>query len=336
MGQRQPLLLPLLRNIARYRSVAVFKSTFIDMLTSFDGRMRTSYNIAGTETFRWSSSEDAFGSGGNLQNVPKGDKDAEAEVFPLPNVRKLFLPDPGYTIAEWDLDRADVQVVAWEANDELLKQMLREGVNLHMENAKDLFGSYPTSDSDPRYKQAKIGVHASNYGVHAPTLARELGITINEAERFIKRWFSVHPSIADWHERVQDSLYTSRSVQNKFGYRRYYFERVEGLLPEALAWIPQSTVALIIDMGIVNIYENLPEVQNLLQVHDSVVNQFPTIDTARHCSEIQEQMLITVPYEDPLVVPVGVKLSEISWGDGKDYELVPLKNVSMTPSGSPQ
>jgi DNA polymerase I-like protein with 3'-5' exonuclease and polymerase domains len=53
------------------RSVDVFASTFIRAPLDTDGRMRCSFNIAGTETFRWSSSENAFGSGTNLQNIPK-------------------------------------------------------------------------------------------------------------------------------------------------------------------------------------------------------------------------------------------------------------------------
>ena len=34
-----------------------------------DGRIRTSYNIAGTSTGRFSSSVTEFGTGGNLQNI---------------------------------------------------------------------------------------------------------------------------------------------------------------------------------------------------------------------------------------------------------------------------
>jgi DNA polymerase I-like protein with 3'-5' exonuclease and polymerase domains len=53
------------------RSVDVFASTFIRAPLDSDGRMRCSFNIAGTETFRWSSSQNVFGSGTNLQNIPK-------------------------------------------------------------------------------------------------------------------------------------------------------------------------------------------------------------------------------------------------------------------------
>jgi uracil-DNA glycosylase len=71
---KEPLLRPLIELIAEKRSLGVFLSTFCMMPLDTDGRMRTSYNIAGTETFRFNSSENAFGSGGNLQNIPKGEE----------------------------------------------------------------------------------------------------------------------------------------------------------------------------------------------------------------------------------------------------------------------
>lgn len=54
------------------RSINVFASTFVNARVDPDGRMRTSFNPAGTETFRWSSSTNAFGTGCNFQNLPKG------------------------------------------------------------------------------------------------------------------------------------------------------------------------------------------------------------------------------------------------------------------------
>ncbi|HKZ40911.1 MAG TPA: DNA polymerase, partial [Candidatus Hodarchaeales archaeon] len=69
---RQPLLIPLIRKMQEYRSLGVFYNTFISAELEHDNRIRCSYNIGGTETFRFSSSEDAFGYGTNLQNVPRG------------------------------------------------------------------------------------------------------------------------------------------------------------------------------------------------------------------------------------------------------------------------
>lgn len=56
------------------RSISVFFNTFISAELEADGRLKCSYNTAGTETFRWSSSENAFWRGTNLQNIPKGEE----------------------------------------------------------------------------------------------------------------------------------------------------------------------------------------------------------------------------------------------------------------------
>jgi DNA polymerase-1 len=74
LAEKNPLLHPLVSLISEKRSLGVFLSTFCLMPLDSDGRMRTSYNIAGTETFRFNSGENAFGNGGNLQNIPKGEE----------------------------------------------------------------------------------------------------------------------------------------------------------------------------------------------------------------------------------------------------------------------
>lgn len=237
-----------------------------------------------------------------------------SQTAPLPNIRKLFIPDPGYMICDCDLAQADAQVVAWEAEDDKLKEIFRDpNLDLHDENAKDVFGN-----TSKRNRQlAKGGVHLTNYGGKAPTCAKALGITIHEAERFQRQWFAAHPGILRWHKRVELQLATERRVTNKFGNHRYYFDRIETLLPEALAWVPQSTVALVIDRGLVRLDKQISEVQLLMQVHDSVVMQFPTSCYPAILPKIKEALSVVVPYDDPLIIPTGAEVSTISWGDVK-------------------
>jgi len=75
MAEREVLLRPLVKVINELRTLGVFLSTFIQMPLDPDKRMRCSYNVGGTETFRFSSSENAFGNGGNLQNIPRNHED---------------------------------------------------------------------------------------------------------------------------------------------------------------------------------------------------------------------------------------------------------------------
>jgi DNA polymerase-1 len=325
---KEPLTRPLIRAIQEYRSLGVFLSTFVLAPLDVDSRMRCSYNICGTETYRFNSSANAFDSGTNLQNVPKG---GEEDGLTLPNVRKLFVPDPGFTFFDMDLDRADLQVVVWEADDAELKAALRMGVDMHLFNAytlsqrqlpplEELVESHPKYlDHRIPYKKerqlAKAFIHGTNYGGGARTMAVAAGVTVHQADRFQKIYFGRYPGLKDWHTNTEAQLRTHRFVSNKFGYRRYYFDRIDGLLPEALAWIPQSTVANYIDRVWLNIHKNLPEVQVLLQVHDSLCGQFPTHRAAECIAAMKaEAAKVIVPYDDPLVIPVGIKVSDRSWG----------------------
>lgn len=307
---KEPLVAPLIERIEEWRSCAVFLRTFVGAGLENGDRLSCLFDPTGTETFRFASKKNAFRRGTNLQNVPTGEEEDE-DNFTLPRIRKMFIPDSGMEIADWDLEKADAQVVAWEAEDQALKDVFRSGENLHKINAMDIFGQV----NERTYKLAKMGVHLTNYGGNARTLAASLGITIKEAEYFQRRWFGAHPQIQDWHDRIQESLMTTRSVRNKFGYRRFYFDRIDGLLKEALAWIPQSTVACVINRGLKNIYDNLPEVQLLIQVHDSLVMQYPVEKRDILIPKIKEQLLITVPYDDPLIIGVNAKVSTKSWGD---------------------
>ena len=241
-----------------------------------------------------------------------------AQTMPLPNVRKLFLPDPGYIIADCDLEQADAQVVAWEANDDELKAIFRDPTaDLHDENAKTIFGTLTKRNR----QLAKTGVHAVNYGAKPRTLAAALGVSMREAEHFTNRWFAAHPGIVDWHRRVDADLAFTRQVKNRFGNVRYYFDRIEHLLPQALAWVPQSTVALVINRALVEVDARLRgRVELLMQVHDSLVMQIPKEHFPSVLPELKRCMEVTIPYDDPLIIPVGLDVSETSWGEVEKYD----------------
>lgn len=254
------------------------------------------------------------------------------DKYKLPNIRKLFIPDPSYTIFDSDLDRADLQVVVWEAGEEELKVALRLGVDMHLLNAYTLAnGAIPPLEElvegHSRYdthrgakkkerQLAKSFIHGTNYGGGPRTMAIAAGITVHMADRFQKIYFGKYPGIKAWHTRTEEQLRRNRFVTNQFGYRRYYFDRIDGLLPEALAWVPQSSVAIYINKVWHRIHHNLPDVQILLQVHDSLVGQFPTHLKSPMVEALKrEAREIAIPYPEPLVIPLGVKTSEISWGD---------------------
>lgn len=88
---------PIISTILEIRNLGK-KLSVLETEIDPDGRMRTSYNIAGTETGRWSSSSNAFGTGTNLQNIT-------AEL------RRIFIADPGHKLCGIDLEQAESREV---------------------------------------------------------------------------------------------------------------------------------------------------------------------------------------------------------------------------------
>lgn len=242
----------------------------------------------------------------------------------LPNVRKLFVPDSGMVLFDADLAGADAQVVAWEAEDEDLKAAFRAGLDVHSHNAEAMWGTAFTSlpgnkDDGPKSrkrKECKQGVHLTNYGGTARTAAMVLGWTVHEADQFQKRWFSIHPGIKkNFQNKIESSIRSTRTVTNRFGYRRVYFDRIEDCYTEALAWVPQSTVAETSFRGALKLEDQMGDiVEMLLQVHDSIVFQIPKCH-AHRVKEIKEGLSITIPYPDPLTIQWGIAMSDKSWGE---------------------
>lgn len=350
LAQREPIIAPIIERLETRRSIGVFQKTFGESHEEPDGRMRCDYAVTGTDTYRFASRKNIYGRGGNLQNIPSG---KEKSLFHFPNMRRFFEPDVGCELAEYDLSGADAAVVAWEAEDKELKDAFRAGKKVHLVNVRMLFGHETKDMTDEEikagsgvpgsfYDSVKKGGHATNYGAEAQTLSHRLKWTISKSEEFQERWFTAHPGIRRWHERTDRwiaglqcwkcmsmtegrticpscSSPTGRTISNKFGYRIVYFDRINDLKKKALAWLPQSSVAINVNKGALALKDDertCSKVQLLLQVHDSLIIQYPIKYSNSIQSDIKEVLhTVTLPYPDPLIIQWNAKVSRSNWGD---------------------
>lgn len=93
------LAMPIVAVILEYRDRAK-RLEVLETQIDPDGRYRTSFNIAGTETGRFSSSKSQTGTGGNAQNIS-------------PKQRKMFEADQGFRLFGIDLEQAESREVGW-------------------------------------------------------------------------------------------------------------------------------------------------------------------------------------------------------------------------------
>lgn len=308
--------------IMEYRSLNSVRTNFLRAVKDPDDMLRSSFMATGTETFRPTSSKNNFGRGCNLLNISKGDDDTDDDEDVIaPAYRTVIVPPPGYGMFDCDLEKADVWAVAAESQDAYLFDKLRSG-NLHKENAKDLFGLRSVAEvTDHQYARAKKFVHLTNYGGKSRTCAIGCGMTVHESDMAQRKWFATHPGILKWHERYAELLKNGRTITNAFGYRCVYFDRVDGLLPEALAWTPQSTVAIVASLVHMNIDNMAKErgidIQVWLQMYDSVMGIYKLEQEEEAVALLWEATQVAVPYPEPMIIPMGLNRSTVSWGDCK-------------------
>lgn len=250
-----------------------------------DGRMRTQFNIAGTVTGRFASSATDFGTGTNLQNVTE-------------SLRSVFVADPGMMFCNIDLEQGDsrnVGALCWNlfANEDesFAGSYLNacESGDLHTYVSKIAFphlawGTAPDREIaeqmahkhyDYRFMSKKIG-HGSNYLAQPHTVAKHARIPLQIAKDFQALYFKGFPCIPAWHQSVFYNLENLGYLISPFGRRRFFFGRPKdgATQREAVAHVPQSMTGDEINRGILNLWR-ANKVQLLVQVHDSILFQFP-------------------------------------------------------------
>ena len=288
-----------------------------------DGRMRTSYNVAGTETGRFSSSTNAFGTGTNLQNITA-------------SLRKMFIADPGYKICGIDLEQAESREVGWLSgiicNDWSYLDACYSG-DLHTLVAQTAWPSLGWGSDPKRNRQIadtpfyrnltyrdmakKLG-HGSNYRGLPPTMARHAKIPTATAEQFQRAYFERFAGIPKWHRWVAQQLQTTHSITTPLGRQRTFFGRAndDTTLREAIAFSPQSATADRLNLVLWRVWYHMPEVQLIAQVHDALYFQYR--ESADEVEIIQKALsLFDIAFEHSghkLVVPGEAKVGW-NWGN---------------------
>lgn len=285
---------PIIRHLLALRDLGK-KVSFLSTAIDPDGRLRTSFNIAGTTTGRLASSYSDFGTGTNLQNVEN-------------RLRSVFVADPGFKFGNIDLEQGDsrgVGAIHWNLFRDARYLDACESGDLHTTVARGAFRRLPwTGDlridrsiaSDTKfyrelsYRDAskRLG-HGSNYIGQPEQMSKATHIPLADVKTFQRDYLPAFFPLTDkppswakrdepyllWWKWIEEQIRDTRKLTSLLGRQRYFFghwkdpETIRG----AVAYEPQSITADTIDRGLLALWrEN--RVQVLLQVHDSILFQF--------------------------------------------------------------
>jgi DNA polymerase-1 len=296
--------------------------SFLKTEVDSDGRMRTSYNIAGTETGRFSSSLSEFGTGTNLQNVED-------------LLRSIFIADEGMKLAYFDAKQGESRCVgAIEWNQFRDGQYLEacEGGDLHTSVAKICWPELPwTGDlavdtklaeqpyyrhHSRRYMAKRLG-HGTNYGGKVRTMSEQTKIPIDAVEDFQAAYEKAFPTHQKWREAVDRQLKTYGYLVSLTGRRRHFFGRRDAgeTLREAIAFDPQGSLADIVNKGMLQVWKQ-NNCQLLLQNHDAIVIQFEQEREDEIIPLVIKQLEVPIQlkYGRTFTIPYGAKTGW-NWGE---------------------
>jgi len=301
------------RLILQYRALVKLKSTYTDALAALiredTGRIHTSYNQTVASTGRLSSSDP------NLQNIPIRTPEGL-------KIRGAFISADGHEFLSADYSQIELRVLAHLSGDEELIRAFEQGADIHARTAARVFGCDEARVTPEMRRFAKTINFGLLYGMGAFRLARDLGISQTEAQRFISDYFAAFPKVRGYLNGVVEEARRNGFVSTITGRRR----RIEGLDDRnhnlraaaermALNTPIQGSAADIIKAAMVRLRERLRglDARMVLQVHDELVLEVREGAAEQVGRLVREVMESAWPLRVPLKVDLkhGRRWSEL-------------------------
>jgi len=288
---------------------------------SDSGRYRSSFNVGAAWTGRWSSSKNAFGEGGNLQNI-------------APRWRHLFIADPGMEMFYFDLEQAESNTVAHLAGDPAYIEAHQLG-DVHTYVCRMIFPFLPWTgdlkldkkiaktnppwdqapDHDWRFQSKRVQ-HGSNYGLTPQGISMIAHIPLKEARAMQREYFLKFPYIPAWHDKVREQIRNQEALVTPLGTKVHLFGRPwdDHTWRQGLAVVPQRTVVDIVGIGLWQAWRNEPRYDFQAQVHDALVGQIPLGTRDELGPKLLKYMQVPVPINGR-VMTIGVEgMFGQNWG----------------------
>lgn len=296
----------------------------LEMGVDHDGRMRTSYNIAGTNTGRFSSSFSEFGTGGNFQNIEE-------------SLRSIFIADPGCKFAKFDAKSGESYIVgAIEGNlfnDWRYLDAVESG-DIHTAVARLCWPELGWTDTlkgdklvaeQPFYRHysyrfmcKKLG-HGSNYGGQPKTLADQTKLPERVVVLFQPKYFNAFPGHLDRLKWVDKQLERFGVLTTLTGRKRWFFGRRSdpATRREGYAYDPQGSLADIVNRAMLRIWrERTGGAVVMMQDHDALTFMYPEEQEDEVVPALRKALAEVIPLEHgrSLCIPYDCK---VGWNKGE-------------------
>jgi DNA polymerase I len=264
---------PIAKKVLEFRgwqkSVTAFYrpyQTFVDS----DGRIRTDFKPHGTVTGRFSSSKP------NLQQIPK-----ESNKPWNGKVKECFMPEDGYELWEFDYSQLEFRLAASYAREPKLLDVFND-------DSRDIFNEM-SIDLGLERQKCKTLTYSIQYGAGVQRIMDVFGYSQADARATIAKWYANYPGIRRVNDKAEADARKNGKIELWSGrYRHFQYPRSEAR--KAFNSAIQGGAADIVKCSMNNVKRELPEVRQILQVHDALWFELPIGSAPKYCGDIARIM----------------------------------------------
>ena len=305
--------------VLEWRQLTKLKNTYSDSLPEFlnpnTSRVHTSFLLAATTTGRLASSDP------NLQNIPIKSNDGK-------EIRKAFISDKGYNLLSADYNQIEMRILADLADVKELKKAFNNKEDIHSLTASQVFNVKIKDVTSELRRKAKAINFGIIYGISQYGLAKQISVTTNEADEFLKSYFKKFPEIKDYMSTTINFCRKSGYVNNIFGRRTHITGindknfNVRNFQERAAINAPiQGSASELMRMAMINIFEKIKvkkikDCKLLLQIHDELIFEVKK-DNIENIKKLVENGMKSVQKSDlhsfSIPILVDVNIGE-NWG----------------------
>ncbi len=294
--------------LLEWRQLSKLKSTYTDALprqiNPKTGRVHTSYAMTATSTGRLASSDP------NLQNIPIRTEAGK-------KIRSAFLAGPGMKLLSVDYSQIELRLLAHMANLPELQKAFKEGKDIHVETASQVFGvslEKVTGELRHRAKAINFGII---YGISPFGLARQLGISRDMAIQQIQTYFKCYTGIQAYMEDMKQEAREKGYVTTLLG-RRCFIPGIHSRDPAQRGFAERQAINAPLQGGNADIIKKAMiklnylfkeqglQAHMLLQVHDELIFEIEERDLEKAQQFVVNTMQSIVSLSVPLVVEAHV------------------------------
>ena len=294
--------------ILEYRGVAKLKSTYTDNLPQqinpATGRIHTSYHQAVAATGRLSSTDP------NLQNIPIRTEEGR-------RIRQAFVAPRGFSLVAADYSQIELRIMAHLSGDAALLRAFAEDLDIHQATAAEVFGTPLASVSADQRRSAKAINFGLMYGMSAFGLARQLGLSRGDAQKYMDLYFERYPGVKRYMEETRRQARQKGFVETVFG-RRLYLPEIQSRNAalrqyaerSAINAPMQGTAADIIKRAMIDVdgwlQSSRVAARLIMQVHDELVLEVADEAVDSLVGQIRTRMVHAADLAVALKVDVGI------------------------------